>query len=274
MTYFGFLVWFLIIPIILLLAMTYFDRRRGLHLPPAMHAWPAAAAVLLHALIALLYTTLWDNYLVANQVWWYDPALVNGLTFGYVPIEEYTFFVLQPILAGLWLLFLLRRLPVPPAIKPRPALRWITLTVTAVLWVPSLVILFSGWAPGTYMALILAWALPPIALQLAFGVDILWRHRLLVTLTIVPATLFLSLADVLAIGFWGIWTIDPQQSLNILLGGILPIEEFVFFLMTNTLLVFGVTLILAQESHRRFAHIRSWLQRNFSFARDLKEQTK
>jgi putative membrane protein len=134
--------------------------------------------------------------------------------------------------------------------------------------------LFSGWAPGTYLALILAWALPPIALQFAFGADILWQHRRLVTLAIVPVTHFLSLADVLAIGFWGIWTIDPQQSLHILLGGILPIEEFIFFLMTNTLLVFGVTLVLAQESHARFDRIRAWLQRNLFSSRNLKGQTK
>jgi lycopene cyclase domain-containing protein len=200
--------------------------------------------------------------------------LVNGLTIGYVPIEEYTFFVLQPILAGLWLIFLLRRLPVPPSSEPRSSIRWIMLTGAAILWVPSLAILFSGWAPGTYLALILVWALPPIALQFAFGADILWQHRRLVTLAIIPVTLFLSLADVLAIGFWGIWTIDPQQSLHILLGGILPIEEFIFFLMTNTLLVFGVTLILAQESHTRFDRIRSRLQRTFSSSRNLKEQTK
>lgn len=274
MTYFGFLLWFLIIPIILLLAVTIFDHRRGLQLPPSMRAFPAAAAVLLHALIALLYTTLWDNYLVATQVWWYDPALVNGLTIGYVPIEEYTFFVLQPILAGLWLLFLLRRLPDTPFSEPRPSIRWIALAITAILWLPSLVILISGWAPGTYMALILIWALPPIALQFAFGADILWHHRRLVALAIIPATLFLSFADVLAIGYWGIWTIDPQQSLHILLGGILPIEEFIFFLMTNTLLVFGVTLILAQESHVRFGRIRSWLQRSFSSSSDLKGQIK
>ena len=43
------------------------------------------------------------------------------------------------------------------------------------------------------------------------------------------------------------------------LGGVLPIEEFTFFLITTTLLTFGVTLLLAEESHRRFAAIRRWL---------------
>jgi lycopene cyclase domain-containing protein len=274
MTYFGFLIWFLIIPILLLLAMTIVDRRLGRRLPLAIHAWSATGTILLHVIIAVLYTTLWDNYLVANNVWWYDPALVNGLTIGYVPIEEYTFFVLQPILAGLWLLFLLRRMPLAPSLGARPSIRWFSVAITAILWVPSALVLLAGWAPGTYLALILVWALPPIALQLAFGADILWRHRRLLTLAIVPTTLFLSFADILAIGYWGIWTIDPQQSLNIFLAGILPIEEFIFFLMTNTLLVFGVTLVLAQASHARFNHIRSWLQQYLPSPRTLREQAK
>ncbi len=63
------------------------------------------------ALIALcvLYTTPWDNYLVASGVWYYDPKLVLGLTFGYVPAEEYTFFVVQTLMTGFFMLFLWRR---------------------------------------------------------------------------------------------------------------------------------------------------------------------
>ena len=274
MTYFGFLVWFLIIPIILFLVIGAIDRRQGRRIPAGMRAWPAAAAIGLHVVIALLYTTLWDNYLVANNVWWYDPALVNGLTIGYVPIEEYTFFVLQPILAGLWLLFLLRRLAFPTGTGARPVLRWAAVAVTAVLWLPSAVILLTGWSPGTYLALELVWALPPIGLQLAFGADILWRQRRLVALAILPLTLFLSAADALAISFWGIWTIDPAQSLNIFLGGVLPIEEFVFFLLTNTLVIFGVTLVMAEESHARFGRMRAWLRQTSAPARTLGRQTK
>ncbi len=41
-----------------------------------------------------------------------------------------------------------------------------------------------------------------------------------------------------------------------LIGGVLPLEEFTFFVITCTLLTFGVTLLLAEESHVRFAAIR------------------
>ena len=74
-------------------------------------------------------------------------------------------------------------------------------------------------------------------------------------LAIVPLTLYLSLSDALAIGS-GTWTINPEQSLDLLLGGILPLEELLFFLLTNTLVTFGVTLMLAPETLARFSAMR------------------
>jgi lycopene cyclase domain-containing protein len=120
-------------------------------------------------------------------------------------------------------------------------------------------LLVSGWAPATYMSLILAWALPPVLLQFAFGADILWRYRSLLFWALVPPVLYLTFADALAIGS-GTWTIDPAQSFNIFFGGVLPVEEFVFFLMTSLLLVFGVTLVMAEESQRRLRiELLPWL---------------
>jgi lycopene cyclase domain-containing protein len=259
MTYFDFLALFLLIPIIVLLAVAWWDRRHGNQIPAAMNAWTPAAAIVLHVVIALLYTTIWDNYLVATRVWWYDPALVTGLTIAYVPIEEYTFFILQPILAGLWLVFLMRRLSLPGGRARRTASTAWIVAIMAVLWLASLLVLFSGWQRGIYGGLELAWALPPIALQLAFGGDILWRYRRLVILTILPLTLYLSAADALAIS-GGIWTINPEKSLGWLLGGVLPVEEFLFFLLTNTLVTFGLTLVLARDGRRRLTEIRRRLK--------------
>ncbi|MCK6625693.1 MAG: lycopene cyclase domain-containing protein [Anaerolineae bacterium] len=251
MTYFGFLAQFLVIPILLLALLTWFDRRRGLTLPPALRGWPARRVVIGHILVALIYTTPWDNYLVATGVWSYNPALITGLVLGWVPIEEYTFFVLQPLLTSLWLLFLTRRLPVDPRPLPRlAAARWLLLSGLGLLWLGMAAVLAVGWSPGVYLALILLWALPPVMLQIGFGADILWRHRRLVLWTLLPVTLYLSLADALAIGS-GTWTIDPAQSLQIFLGGVLPVEEFIFFLMTNILLVLGTVLVLAHESQSR-----------------------
>jgi lycopene cyclase domain-containing protein len=127
------------------------------------------------------------------------------------------------------------------------------------LWAASAAALAVRWAPGTYLALALVWVLPPAALQLAFGGDILGRHFRLVLVGIVVPTLYLSAADALAIGS-GTWTIDPAQSSEVLLGGVLPLEEFIFFLLTNTLLVFAYVLIWAPESRERLASLRKRLR--------------
>lgn len=254
MTYFLFLALFVGIPILILLGVAWLDGRAGRRRPAALASWPVAGGILLHALIALLYTTPWDNYLVATGVWWYDPALVTGVVLGWVPIEEYTFFVVQPILAGLWITALARRLPAVTVV-PNPTLRWGAVLVAGVTWLGAVAIPLVGWQPGTYLFLELAWALPPIALQLGFGANILWRNRRLVLLSIVPLTLYLSGADALAIGA-GTWTIDPAQSTGLLLGGILPVEEFLFFGLTNILITFGLVLVWAEESHTRLAAFR------------------
>ena len=251
MTYFGFLARFVVIPLTIIGGLTLYDvAYRKKTLPARLGGLPAWIVLAAHVIVALVYTTPWDNYLVATRVWWYDPQLVTGVTIGWVPIEEYTFFVLQTLLTGLWLLWLARRLPSLTDAPLRPKLRWITASVAGLIWLASVVGLLSGWKPGVYLTIQLAWALPPIIFQLAFGADILWRYRGLVLLTLVPATLYLGAVDAVAIGA-GTWTIDPAQSLEIYLGGVLPLEEFTFFLVTNTLVAFGMTLVLAQESLAR-----------------------
>ncbi len=262
MTYFGFLLRFLVIPILLLWLGLYWDRRRGVRFPMELSSLPPHRLVLLHVLIAVVYTTPWDNYLVATQVWWYEPSLVTGLTLGWVPIEEYTFFVLQTVLTGSWALWLMPRLLRAPQWQPSAGIRKWMVFLLGLLWLPTPWLLFQRVLPATYLSLILVWALPPVMLQMAFGADILWRYRRLVTTIILVPTIFLWIADALAIRI-GIWTISSEQTLGLHLPGGLPLEEAVFFLMTNVLIGFGVTLALAEESHVRLqAMFRAWQQRS------------
>ncbi|MFZ0547179.1 MAG: lycopene cyclase domain-containing protein, partial [Candidatus Promineifilaceae bacterium] len=203
-----------------------------------------------------IYTTPWDNYLVASNIWRYDPNLVTGLTLGWVPIEEYTFFIIQPILAGLWLWFLTRHLPPPAPETPlKTNLRRLLPLLALSIWIAAVILLITSWQPATYLSLELVWALPPIILQLAFGADILWRYRHLVITSFLPLTLYLSTADAIAINA-GTWTINPAYSLNILIGGTLPLEEFLFFLLTNLLITFGLVLLWAKESRQRLGQLR------------------
>jgi lycopene cyclase domain-containing protein len=256
MTYFAFLGWFVGIPLLLLALLAIWDQRRGRRLPAPLRRWPFAYVVLAHVIVAVLYTTPWDNYLVATRVWWYDPTLVTGIVLGWVPIEEYTFFVVQTIMTSLWLLAVARRLAHNPSgtkpattLRDRQGIRWGATAGAAVIWVGALIMLFSGWRPGTYLALELVWALPPVMLQLWFGADILWYYRRTVFWGLVVPTVYLAATDTIAIGA-GTWTIDPAQSTGILIGT-LPIEEFIFFLVTNLLVVLGTVLVIAQASHER-----------------------
>lgn len=260
MTYFGFLIAFIGIPIAILLILTRLDERGGRLLAGFSGGKAVALGIGLHVLLAVAYTTPWDNYLVATGVWYYNPELISGVLLGWVPLEEYTFFVLEPVLTGLWWWILARRTRAEGDFSGRKALRILSTAILGLIWLGSLAILAFEWEAGTYLALILGWALPAIGLQLAFGVDILWHHRKLLLLAVLPLFLYLSAADSVAISA-GTWTIDPGQSTGLFVGP-LPVEEAVFFLITVVLISFGLTLSLAEASRPRWASIVSkWAAR-------------
>lgn len=248
MTYFGVLLTFIVPPLLALAVWVPRDLWRWLLKKGPRGNWFPYQSILLHVLIALVYTTPWDNYLVATGVWWYDPALVTGITLGWVPIEEYTFFIVQTLLTGLWTVWMLRRFPAAP-LRPNTRLRVVASLVVAVLWVLSLALWLSGWQPGVYLSLILVWALLPILLQVAFGSDILLARGRAVLMAAGVPTLYLWAVDALAITS-GTWTIDPQQTTGIKLYT-LPVEEMLFFAVTNIIIACGITLMLHAESLQR-----------------------
>jgi lycopene cyclase domain-containing protein len=249
MTYFQFLIRFILPPLLILLGLNRLGRQK--HLPHRLSAFHPLSVILAHVLAALVYTTPWDNYLVATGVWWYHLDLVAGITLGWVPIEEYIFFILQTLMTGLWFTWLARKnVPSSTSIRQTPGLRWSFTLALGAIWLVSVGMIAASWQPGTYLGLILIWALPPVMLQTAFGADILLQEWRLVLPGVLIPTLYLSLADSLAIRA-GTWTISPDQTTGIHLPGGLPLEEFIFFLTTNLLVVFGTTLVLARKSQER-----------------------
>ncbi len=62
MTYFGFIVRFLLVPLVLLGALTLWDLRRGKRLIWRLNDGLEWAALAVLGAVALLYTTPWDNY--------------------------------------------------------------------------------------------------------------------------------------------------------------------------------------------------------------------
>lgn len=92
----------------------------------------------------------------------------------------------------------------------------------------------------TYFTLLLVWALPPIFLQWVAGWKWLKMHWRVWILGIVLPTVWLVLADSTALGV--VWTIAPSKSTGVFLGNV-PLEELVFFLLTNTLVAQSFLLV-------------------------------
>lgn len=93
---------------------------------------------------------------------------------------------------------------------------------------------------GTYLGLILAWAGPFALLLWTLSAQFLIALPYSSTVApIVIPTLYLWLVDTLALRR-GTWVIESGTKLGIHLWDGLEIEEAVFFLATNTLIVFGL----------------------------------
>jgi putative membrane protein len=171
-------------------------------------------------------------------------------------------------MTGLWVLTLWRIRALHLGLNvPRRSIRHWSLVVSVTIWAAAMVVLVSGWQPGRYMALILVWALIPLILQFSFGADILWGRRSLLLLAILPSTIYLWIVDAIAI-YGGVWTIDPLQTLGIKIGP-LPIEEMFFFLVTNLMISFGITLMIAPESNVRISQIIKWAGSVFGWKRGM-----
>jgi lycopene beta-cyclase len=194
--------------------------------------------------IAFVYTTPWDNYLVYRGVWSYGAERVIG-TIAYVPIEEYMFFILQPIMTGLWVSLLLgtsigRNIGgyvvehTKPVYTRAYVMLWVALTLIGALMLTL--------DSSLYMGLILVWCSPVLAGMAWLSTPLFWRYRRIWALGVAVPTAYLWIADRFAIGR-GIWDISDTYSFDFEPFG-LPIEEAVFFLVTNMLVVQGLLMLL------------------------------
>jgi len=195
------------------------------------------AGIGLLAALALVYTVPWDNYLVARGVWHYAAGAVAA-RIGHAPVGEYAFILLQPVLTGLWLHVL------DPEIDERVSVAWRVRAAGVAFW---LVVAAAGGLlltteAGYYLGAILAWTAPVLAFQWVVGGPALLRHRRLVALAVLAPTAYLWIADRIAIGV-GLWVLSPTFTTGFavpVLG--LPIEEAIFFALTNLLIVQGIVL--------------------------------
>ena len=243
MTYAEFLLTFLIIPTAILLGFARLNgKTRGR--PPrfARHHWTGLAIL---ALIAFAWTTPWDNFLIARGVWDSPPDRILGRV-GFVPLEEYAFFLLMPALNGTFFFLFPGNSSENSssfashhaAPHSQPQLRIVAGIIAAALFCGGLFALASP--AGTYLGLILVWFVPPLFIQWIFDPRTLMRSRKTVALATLVPTAYFGLADSFAIGN-GIWEISATMTTGVMIFN-LPLEELLFFMTTSLLLAQGLVL--------------------------------
>jgi len=221
---------FVVPPLAAVAALTYLRDRS---------AWSRTLAlgVPVVTLLAVVYTTPWDNYLVARGVWWYGDGTILA-RIGWAPVEEYAFFVLQPALTALWL----ANLDLEPldGVSVSRRARVVGVLAAAVVGVLGAAAVLAG-GPTLYLGSIVAWAAPVLAIQWAFGWPVLVRARRTAAVGVLVPTLYLCTADRVAIEL-GIWTLSNAYTTGVTVLG-LPVEEALFFLVTNVFVVQGLVLL-------------------------------
>jgi len=103
---------------------------------------------------------------------------------------------------------------------------------------------------AAYLMYELAWALPVIAVQWAAAWRELWRWRRLLVVAVLLSTVYLGACDAFALGH-GIWRVDPARVLGVYAGA-LPLEELVFYFVTNIMAAQGFVMIAGflRERHK------------------------
>ena len=110
--------------------------------------------------------------------------------------------------------------------------------------------------PTAYLWHLLGWSLPVLGMQLAV---LVWRYR-----ESTPAVLRAILPPALVVTAWlvagdhlairaGVWRFGEGKHLGIHLGAV-PLEEGLFFLITNLLVVFGMALFWPRTIQGARAH--------------------
>jgi lycopene cyclase domain-containing protein len=87
----------------------------------------------------------------------------------------------------------------------------------------------AGLLPYSYLGVLLFILLTTLPLELYLGVRV-WRRPVRLALTVGPVAAVFVLWDLYAISNEH-WFFDPEQTTGTLLGGVLPIEELLFFVV-------------------------------------------
>ena len=100
----------------------------------------------------------------------------------------------------------------------------------------------------TYLVLLLACMIPPLALEWIFAARILRREWRAVAFTVVAATLYLGCASIVAVRN-DIWLFDEDRTM-VLRGGGFVFEAWLFILLANTVIAQAVVVGMDETVRR------------------------
>jgi lycopene cyclase domain-containing protein len=217
-----------------------------------MQPWIAGEAVAWGwvLLAVMTFTTPWDNLAAKWGIWGF-PREKYTVRLGYLPVEEYAFFVLQSanVMLGIRALFYL--FPEWQTGQPSIPGKW-TMLLLAASFVPWLIIalqfrrLRRKAGSRVNYALHLAWFLPVIYLQWIVASPLLIAHAGLLAMVTAGFGIYYTLADLAAVRA-GTWFFDEQQITGVKFAGQLPWEEIAFFFITSLLVAQSYILLLPRD---------------------------
>jgi lycopene cyclase domain-containing protein len=242
------------------LDVTYLRFHLLFNLPPlallAALNWPVPIAVGEAAafgwvlLAVLVFTTPWDNLAAKWGIWGF-PREKYSLRIGYLPVEEYAFFMLQSVNVMLAVRALFRFFPdwqtgVEAEIGRMTLLLLGASVVPWILVAAQLRWLRKKAGPRVNYAIHLAWFLPVVYFQWILVPPLFWGHAGLLALVTGVFGVYYTLADLVAVR-GGTWFFDEEQITGVKLGGLLPWEEVAFFFLTSLLVAQSYLLLLPAE---------------------------
>jgi len=199
--------------------------------------------------LAVGYTTPWDSYLIKEKIWSYYPENIL-FTIYRIPIEEYFFFIIQTSIGCLLVAFLLSS---QNKNKQNYVLQIGPTQLTLLFFLNTL--LFASWfflsnnPQYLYLKLIVYWSLPVLFLQWSLGSRLLLQNKTTLLKGVGLLTVYFCIADSVALHLQ-IWFFPENTISGVLFFGILPLEEALFFFVTNIMVVQGY-LLFTQLNFRK-----------------------
>jgi len=214
--------------------------------------WIASEGIALGLVLVavMVFTTPWDNLAAKWGIWGF-PREKYSLRIGYLPIEEYAFFLLQSLNVMLAVRLLFHFFPDWQTGQETDIGKWtlICLGVSVLPWAivtVQLRLLRRKTGPCLNYAIHLAWFLPVIYAQWVLAPPLFWAHAGLLATVTAAFGIYYTLADLVAVRA-GTWFFDEKQITGVKLGGVLPWEEIAFFFLTSLLVAQSYLLLLPPE---------------------------